>query len=253
MSDGAQFRRRMRPLLGTYVDIGLSLDGNQSADLTIAHAFEIIQGIQSRLSRYDSASELSYLNQNRGRPIRMHPESIVVLRLARWITKKSQELFDCGLGQLQIRGRTVILPEGPLVTLDGIAKGFAVDRAIRALRHSGATRGWVNAGGDMKVFGDLDLPVLRRGPGGYEPIGTLRNAAVATSEVFDQNISQFPGKIVRSHEGEPPASGQWTILANNAWLADALTKVACLARPLERARRIEQLGGRWIDVDEVSA
>ena len=39
------------------------------------------------------------------------------------------------------------------VDLGGIAKGFAVDRAIEVLRAQGISRALVNAGGDLAAFG----------------------------------------------------------------------------------------------------
>jgi len=106
-----------------------------------------------------------------------------VLDLARRLTVSSAARFDCTVGgELVARG---VLPDhGPArclprgtaddieigsgrarlhrpvrVTLDGIAKAFAVDRAIRAMKIAGAGAGWVNAGGDLRVFGDGALPV----------------------------------------------------------------------------------------------
>ncbi len=43
--------------------------------------------------------------------------------------------------------------EGMKITLGGIAKGYAVDRAIDALIHHGIKRGLVNAGGDIATIG----------------------------------------------------------------------------------------------------
>jgi thiamine biosynthesis lipoprotein ApbE len=40
-----------------------------------------------------------------------------------------------------------------IVDLGGIAKGFAVDRAVKALKCAGLASGVVNAGGDLRVFG----------------------------------------------------------------------------------------------------
>ena len=39
------------------------------------------------------------------------------------------------------------------IDLGGIAKGFAVDRALEALRGFGISSGMVNAGGDLAAFG----------------------------------------------------------------------------------------------------
>ena len=40
-----------------------------------------------------------------------------------------------------------------LIDFGGIAKGFAVDRAVEILKRNGVMAGIVNAGGDLRVFG----------------------------------------------------------------------------------------------------
>jgi thiamine biosynthesis lipoprotein len=66
--------------------------------------------------------------------------------------------------------------------LGGIAKGYAVDRALAALRAAGCRRGLVNAGGDLAVFGaDGHCVVIRNH--GRDSIVELNNAALATSDV----------------------------------------------------------------------
>jgi thiamine biosynthesis lipoprotein len=76
--------------------------------------------------------------------------------------------------------RDIVLPPGGMVRflrplaidLGGIAKGFAVDWAVEALRAEGAAGGTVNAGGDLRAFGheveqihlrDSANPAARRG------------------------------------------------------------------------------------------
>ena len=52
-----------------------------------------------------------------------------------------------------VEGRTVRLTAPACIDLGGIAKGYAVDQAVAAMRRLGAGRGLVNAGGDMFGFG----------------------------------------------------------------------------------------------------
>ncbi len=56
----------------------------------------------------------------------------------------------------------VVLHERVALDLGGIAKGFAVDRAIERLMSAGCIGGQVNAGGDMRVFGADNTPVWLR-------------------------------------------------------------------------------------------
>src|SRR5205814_212933 len=66
----------------------------------------------------------------------------------------------------------------------GIAKGFAVDRAVEALQSAGIPAGVVNAGGDLRLFGEVGEDVYVRPPQCPDRliyIGQVKNAAVATS------------------------------------------------------------------------
>jgi thiamine biosynthesis lipoprotein len=259
----------MRPLLGTYVEIGFRpAPGDEQA---VNAAFAVIEDIERRLSFHDPRSELSRLNRSRGELQLLSPPALQVLRLARAMTRASGGLFNCTLGGLLVRRG--VLPDhdrresldsgtaGDLrierqgarvlravkITLDGIAKGYAVDRAVRSLRRGGIPAGWVNAGGDLRVFGDLTLPVHRReADGTIQPLGGLQEAALASSAVRGRPDARAPGVILAT-TGQRPAPGVWSVLAHQAWRADALTKVAALAPGDSRHLIVARLGGRLVD------
>lgn len=272
----AKYRRRMRPLLGTYVEIGVSR-AFQNGDIAIERAFDRIETVQSHLSFHDPRSDLSRLNSAGGKEVCVHPLSICVLRLARAITEQSRGLFNFTVGaqlqkmgalpihengkklmigradDLEIRGQKVRLRRPLVITLDGIAKGFAVDLAVKELKTHGASLGWVNAGGDLRVFGDLTLPVFQRNPGHPEGrlplLGGLRNSALATSETSDGDSSRFPGKIIAAC-GHSAEDGIWSVIAPSTWLADALTKVAGVSPQRDRELEVSRLGGHLIQDPE---
>jgi FAD:protein FMN transferase len=250
--------RRMRPLLGTFVEA--SAFGPAAAQAVDA-ALRSIEDAHRRWSLQDEASELSALNRCGGERVPLSAQTLRLLRLARALQKHSGGRFDCTVGgQLHdARGRWLArgvaddLDIGPgwarlrrpvRITLDGIAKGFAVDRALAAMRRAGSTAGWVNAGGDLRVYGDVALPVHRReADGRLTPLGQLRNAAIATSGVLGD--ARFPAEII-APDGNPPAAGVWSVLARSAWRADALTKVAATAPVERRADIVAGLGGRLL-------
>lgn len=136
------------------------------------------------------------------------------------------------------------------IDLGGIAKGYAVDLAVDALQAAdvgadgagdadsagdaigGAYGGCVNAGGDLRVFGDVDFPVLIRDPKVPTRPGRrlrLRQQALATSAgYFSSRLHEGrqTGALLDARNGQP-VSGQRsaTVLAPTCMLADALTKV----------------------------
>lgn len=266
VSEVLQQQKRMRPLLGTLVEVGVRTAADPLP--AIEAAFAAMAEVHDLLSFHDTRSDLSRLNRARGKAVRLHPLSLRVLHLARSMTHASGGRFNCTVGgavvrqgvlpdhgvndsldagaaeDIELDGAHARLRRPLLITLDGIAKGYAVDRAIRALRRNGAEAGWVNAGGDLRAFGDLVLPIQRREMDGRHTLmGGLRGAALASSCVRTVPDADFPAWIVGTH-AEP---GVWSVLASTAWRADALTKVAGVTPPHERAALVRRLGGQLVE------
>ncbi len=263
--------RRMRPALGTYVEIGIgdsvTMDSAMSAMET---AFSAIAQIEALLSFHEPDSDLTQLNQQPLQRVKLHTTSLRVLRLARAATRASSGAFNCTVGGTLVRhgvlpdhGCTEMVDTGdhndieigndwarlrrPVrITLDGIAKGYAVDAAVDALQRNGISAGWVNAGGDLRVFGDMALPVHRRElDGGFTSLGALRQGALASSRGAGAPDERHASAMVGT-AGQTAAQGVWSVLANTAWRADALTKVACFTAPRQRAAAVARLGGHLV-------
>lgn len=260
----------MRPLLGCFVEIGLPYDAPVCA---FEAAFARMELIQNLLSFHDVNSDLSRLNSAQGKAVVCHPLSIQCLRLARAITRASEGAFNCALGailvwtkvlpahnyaflygeslvnigvwsDIELAQNSARLRRPVLIALDGIAKGFAIDSAINQLISVGVATGWINAGGDIRVFGDTVLPIVIRDHRGRDEYkGGLQNAAIATSTT--QACTQFPGLLLDA-AGNALAAGTASVIASKAWRADALTKVAAATCASLRAQKLASLGGRWV-------
>jgi thiamine biosynthesis lipoprotein len=276
--------RRMRPLLGTFVEVASATDplatapsatrdteSRAHADAALRRAFAAIETVERCLSFQNPASELSQLNRCGGRFVTLSALTIRVLRAGRALSIASGGLFnytvggalvrrgllpdhngaqafDCGdVRDIEIKGFQARLLRPVLVTLDGIAKGYAVDRGIQALRACGVRAGWINAGGDIRAFGGVTVPIVRREcDGSMRTLGGLCAGAVATSVVHEHADIRFPGEI-HAPNGARAGRGTWTVLARSAWKADALTKVAALAPECTRVELLRRLGGVLIE------
>jgi thiamine biosynthesis lipoprotein len=259
----------MRVLMGTFVEAGAH---GACAGAALDAAFEAIARAHALWSFHDPDSELSRLNRSRGEPVRLSASTLRLLRAARAMMRASGGLFDCTVGGALIASGALPDPLGlsyiargqagdirlghgwaalarPLrITLDGIAKGYAIDLALSAMRRAGATAGWVNAGGDVAVFGEHVLPMHRReADRSLRALGGLKNAAVASSRSGARD-PDFPSEIV-GPAGAALAPGIWTVLARSAWRADALAKVAATSPPSEREQRVRDLGGALLAVE----
>jgi thiamine biosynthesis lipoprotein len=132
-----------------------------------------------------------------------------------------------GLDDLWLLDDHQVVTTAPLyLDLGGIAKGAAVDRAVEALRTHGATLGCVNAGGDLRVFGDQAQPIYVRDPSAphrMTHVGDLQDGALATSG--DYRVQH----LFHPDSGRPLATPRsFSVMAPRCAVADALTKVYAL-------------------------
>jgi len=273
---------RARPLLGTIVEITARSRRKQDAERAIGDAFAAISVVQRRMSFHDRNSTLSRLNAEAfARPISVDGKTFQVLGVARDLYLLSDGVFDPTIAPCL--ERTGFLPRffggsvgngvsfadvellqgnrvrfrrtGVRLDLGGIAKGFAVDEAITALRAASIESGLVNAGGDLRAFGAHPFPVEIRHP--RHPESTLAallvgNRAVATSAHYFADRLR-PG--ARTGPFVNPCFGQLqgdllsvTVTAPSAMLADALTKVVMLG-PAQSPTLLRQLSAAALVFD----
>jgi thiamine biosynthesis lipoprotein len=130
--------------------------------------------------------------------------------------------------------RCVVLPAGARLDFGGIAKGMAVDAALKMLRDAGIVSALVNAGGDLAVLGlppqneDWPVSVPLKDDTRMVP---LHHGAIATSGIARRRWSQ--GTELRHHLLDPrvglsASSGLWsvTVVAARCEQAEVAAKVA---------------------------
>jgi len=169
--------------------------------------------------------------------------------------KKGLERVDYRKIRLNQRDSTVFLEEGGMeISLGGIAKGYAVDRAVGILRESGIKGGIVSAGGDLLAFG-------RKGNGEVWKVGvrnprdhsknicvlSVSDLSVATSGDYER-YRMVDGK--RVHHIIDPRTGYQstgcmsvTVAARRAMTADALATAVFVLGPEEGLALLEELPG----------
>lgn len=255
-------RVRCKPLLGTFVEIAVPA-GFEGA---IEAAFETIAHVHARMSFHGETSDLALLRRAKvGQPVTVDSDTVAVLSIARDLHLRSAGLFDVAVGaELVADGflpRPEEMPVGAgagttqdiaivdddrvaclapmLIDLGGIAKGYAVDRAIEVLRDAGVPRAVVNAGGDLRVLGDVPETVHLREADG-RVLGAIQVADAALASSGNQSDWKHSrGRLATPHFGRgraPIAAAEAvTIIASRCVIADAMTKVALADRELAGA------------------
>ncbi len=227
----APWLRRAQPLLGTLVEVGVQGAGAE-AHAALDSAFGAVRDVQACLSRFEADSDLARFHAlRRGESMTMRAATQQVLAAARELQHASGGAFDISLGSApdgwRCEGdRLHKLDDAVRLDLGGIGKGHAVDCAVAALIANGCTSGWVNAGGDLRAFGDAELPIHLRDErvGGTRAFASLRDGAFATSHSDRHSRSQIDARA-----GRGPVRAHVSVAAPLCLWADALTKVVAIS------------------------
>lgn len=135
---------------------------------------------------------------------------------------------------VQLDGRTVRLPEGALLDLGAVAKGWAADRITELWRGAGVKSGLINLGGNVQVLGGKpDGSAWRvgiRDPFSEDILGavSVRDAAVVTSGGYQRYFEQDGVRychIIDPETGRPADSGlaSVTVIGAEGVLCDGLS------------------------------
>ncbi|MFC5474782.1 FAD:protein FMN transferase [Paraherbaspirillum soli] len=262
-------RRRAQPWLGTLVEVTIA-DAVGEAGLAQGFnaAFAAIAEVHRLMSFHDAASDVARINRAAvGTAIELHPHTALVVRTALMLQSATAGLFDIccasklvewgylptqevavppyaipsyaiptyfpGRSALTMDGAQCVQKNAPAwIDLGGIAKGYAVDVAIAALQASGIRSACVNAGGDLRAYGEAAYPVAIRNPRSPTEVGLrmeLKDAALATSGCYfsqKNRDGRAYSALVNGLDGAAiTGSFSASVRAAECMLADALTKV----------------------------
>ncbi|MBW2580638.1 MAG: FAD:protein FMN transferase [Deltaproteobacteria bacterium] len=271
--------------MGTFINMIVFHPSKGEAEEAMGRAFEEINRLTSLMTRFQSTSYIGHLNSSgslKGAP----SEVMEVLRSSLRYHTISQGAFDItvmpivdlyqhsfqannappspqalketmdrvGSQYLKMTNDSVVFARsGVEVTLDGIAKGYIIDRAMDLLRQQNIQHALINAGGDIVVHGGkgegkpwsigIQDPWNRKR---YVDVVTLNSGAIATSgnyEVFFDREKLFHHLILPNKGTPAPSIASVSIQAANAMEADALATTAYVMGPDKGYQFIKQFRG----------
>jgi thiamine biosynthesis lipoprotein len=146
-------------------------------------------------------------------------------------------LSEVGFGNVFLNGATrqvKFLTFGTRIDLGGMAKGYAVDRAVAKLKGAGVTCALVNAGGNLYAWGGFRGKPWQvgiqdpRNPRRLVEKIEIRDKGVATSGDYEQFFvfqNRRYSHIINPKSGAPADSGlvSATVVADDALTADVLS------------------------------
>jgi thiamine biosynthesis lipoprotein len=249
--------KAMRPLLGTFVEIEVKSTSQHRASAALDAAFSAMEKVQSLMSLYEPNSDISRISRCAHiAPQYVHPWTAQVLAIAIDLHERSAGLFDCAvaphladwgllpqgedapqssLRHVQLDEMQVSAALPVRLDLGGIAKGFAVDCAIDAIRAQGVTDASINAGGDLRVMGSYEEAIHLRDPADPQVLhfaGMLKDGAIATSATYysrHEHEGREVSALVDPRNGSPIITrNSYSVIAPLCCHADALTKVLAI-------------------------
>jgi len=253
-------------MMGTEISVQLWHESAEDGLAVVEDAFDEVTRIEELMSTDIEGSEISQINRAAAEaPVAADDELIQLILRSLDISMLTRGAFDItydSVGQYydfrerqrpdaetieeelkridyrlvevdRLAGTVRFLAPGVRINLGGIAKGYAVERAVSLLRSRGIRHAIVTAGGDSRLLGDrLGQPFMVgiRDPRKEDEVALtipLEDEAISTSGDYERYFEEDGQRY--HHIIEPatglPASGvhSATIVGPDAVLTDALS------------------------------
>ena len=277
-------------VMGTMVNLTIWSDDEGNAAEAANAVFAEFHRIDRLMSSWRRDSVVTNINVNAGiHPVVVDGETMSVIERALSVSRRSNGAFDITVGAFRglwkfdedVDGS---IPDGKAVaakvdlvnyrdvlidpvhhsvmlrrpkmriTLGGVAKGYAVDRAADILRRRGFVDFVVHAGGDIYVSGrhgkrpwHLGIRDPRGAPGAIFAVADIKDASFSTSGDYERG---FVKNGVRYHHIIDPATGypanrsrSVTVSAPDAITADMWSTALFVLGPVKGLALVEELPG----------
>ena len=270
--------------VGFYLDTVITLTAYTEDSQPLKDALAECGRYEALLSRTAEGSDVWRINHAEGEKVQVSEDTMEILRCAEEISRLSGGAFDVTIApvstmwdftsgaaelpdaeeirraaekvdwtRIVLEGDTVRLPEGMMIDLGGIAKGYIADRIKEYLEGRGIRHAILSFGGNIVAIGkkpdgtdwkvgiqDIDQPT-----GSYMLVARNAGGSTVTSGIYERG---FEKDGVRYHHLLNPRTG-WpeqnelasvTIFSESSMRGDALATAAFL---LGTKKGLELIGG----------
>lgn len=257
-------------VVGFYLDTVITLTAYVDDTQVLNDALKECGRYERLLSRTIEGSDVWKLNHAAGEPVEVSDDTIAILQAARQVSERSDGAFDVTIAPVStmwdftsgiaalpdadalqeaagrvdysrvvVDGNVVTLPEGMMIDLGGIAKGYIADAVKNYLSNRGVKSGILSFGGNIVAIGekpdgspwkvgiqDIDEPT-----GAYMLVARNFGGSTVTSGIYERGFD-YDG--VYYHHILDPKTG-WpvqnelasvTIFSESSMWGDALATAA---------------------------
>lgn len=273
--------------IGFYLDTVITLTAYTEDVQPLKDALEECGRYEKLLSRTMEGSDVWKINHAGGESVQVSDDTAAILRCAQEISRLSGGAFDVTIApasmlwdftsgaavlpdaealsraaalvdwtKISLDGNQVTLPEGMMIDLGGIAKGYIADRIKAYLADRGIEHAILSFGGNIVAIGtkpdgsdwkvgiqDIDEPT-----GNYMLVARNKGGSTVTSGIYERGF-ELDG--IRYHHLLSPKTG-WpaqnelasvTIFSESSMEGDALATAAFVLGTEEGLKLIESLEG----------
>lgn len=273
--------------VGFYLDTVITLTAYTEDGQVLKDALAECGRYEQMLSRTIEGSDVWRINHAGGAPVEVSADTAAILRCAAEISEASGGAFDVTIApastmwdftsgntvlpdaealaeaaakvdytNVRLEGNTVTLPEGMMIDLGGIAKGYIADRIKAYLEERGVKHAILSFGGNIVAIGKkpdgsdwkVGIQDIDRPTGEYMLVAANRGGSTVTSGIYERG---FDLDGVHYHHLLNPETG-WpeqnelasvTILSESSMEGDALATAAFVLGTEKGLELIESLEG----------
>ena len=269
--------QRSEFVMDTLVEIKIETKSKNTEE-TLESAINLIQDLENKLSFYKQGSNIWNFNNSVTDSLIIDDDLAEIFAVSKELYKKTNSHYDITVGalteiwdfdnkliptkikieesrsttghnKLTIQNNYLHKPIGMKINLGSLAKGYIIDVLVDHLKQQNVISGFVNAGGDMRIFGrekpyKIGIQHPRSESNEMIDILDVGNMSVVTSGDYERYFMQ-DGR--RYHHILDPISGypsenaiSVTVIAETALLADAYSTALFLLEPKDAIELAEQ-------------
>ena len=214
--------------VGFYLDTVITLTAYTEDKQVLKDALEECGRYEQMLSRTIEGSDVWRINHAKGEPVEVSDDTMNILRCAQEISGKSGGAFDVTIApvstmwnftkephelpdaeaiakaaelvdytRMKLEGNQVTLPEGMMIDLGGIAKGYIADRVKAYLKERGVKYAILSFGGNIVAIGNtkpdgtswrVGIQDIDKQTGEYMLISLNKGGSTVTSGTYERGF-----------------------------------------------------------------
>ena len=273
--------------VGFYLDTVITLSAYTEDVQALKDALEECGRYEALLSRTLEGSDVWKLNHAQGQPVQVSKDTLTILEAARAISERTGGAFDITIApastlwdftsgakqlpdaealeaaaaridytKVEVDGDTVTLPEGMMIDLGGIAKGYIADAVKAYLVNRGVESAILSFGGNIVAIGQkpdgspwkVGIQDIDRPTGEYMLVAKNFGGSTVTSGIYERGFELdgvYYHHILSTETGWPVENelASVTIFSENSMEGDALATAAFALGTEQGAALIEGLDG----------